>query len=112
MSSRSKMVIETPESKAIKQLRQKRELSLQDVADRLSVSKQLVHLIESGRANIGKEYLQRFLEKLDYTRMDLEAITTQYRPPKGPNLRQLCHDKLDKIEDSKLEKIFDYMSKF
>ena len=111
MSRRNKIVLESPESKALKDMRTKREMSLQKMADALSVSKQLVHLIESGRANVSDEYIDKCLAALDYSRNDFELLVSRQANKKGPSLRQRCHDKLDKIENSKLEKIFDYLAK-
>jgi len=112
MSPRNKIVHETPESKALKELRQKREMSLQKLADLLQVSKQIPYFMESGRGHISSEYVVKFLDALDYTLADFEHLVGKEAANKGPGLRQRCHDKLDKIEDSKLEKIFDYLSQF
>ncbi len=112
MSLRNKIVHDTPESKALKELRQKREMSLQKLADLMLVSKQLPYLMECGRADITAEYVVKFLQALDYTLADFEHLVGKEVENNGSGLRQHCHDKLDQIEDSKLEKIFDYLSRF
>ncbi len=112
MGSRTKTVLVSPESIALKELREKREMSLQKLADHLGLSKPMVHQKETGRANIGAEYVDRCLIALDYTRADFEAITARYAPQNGPSLRQRCQDQLDKVADSKLEKVFDYLLSF
>ena len=112
MSKRNKIVIETSESKALKCLRIQSQASLQDVADAMNVSKQHVHLMETGRSNINTEYILNFLHKLNYTLADFELLVDKHSGNKVPSLRKQCHDKLDKIEDSKLEEILDYFSRF
>ena len=112
MSKRNKIVIETPESKALKCLRLRHQESLQDVADAMGVSKQHVHLMEAGRGTISTEYILNFLSKLHYGLADFELLVDKYSDNKVLSLRKQCHEKLDKIEDSKLEEIFDYLSEF
>ncbi len=110
MSKRTKQIIETPQSIALKQLRIKREVSLQKLADLMDLSKALVHQMETGRANITQEYIQKILVALEYSMADFEKLIIKKRPNDLISLRQRCHDKLDNIEESKLEIIFDYLT--
>ncbi len=62
MSKRNQIVITTPESKALKALREKSELSLRKLGERLNVSSTRVHQYELGKENITEAYIKSFLQ--------------------------------------------------
>jgi transcriptional regulator with XRE-family HTH domain len=112
MGKRTKLVIETPESKTLKKIRLKREISLQKLADKMGVSKSLVHQAESGRADISNEYLKKVLGALDYTFFDFELLAGKRRKEKGSDFREKCLLIIQGLEESKLESLFILLSQF
>lgn len=52
MSKRNKVVDESKESLALKNLRMREELSLRQLADRMGISFTRVHQLESGREEV------------------------------------------------------------
>ena len=109
MSKRNKIVETSPESEALKALRQKDGLSLRKLADLMEISFTRVHQMESGRDNIPKEYIVKFLEALDLSWQDW--IFQLEKRDKNYGLRDRCHELLDKLEPSKLEKAYELITR-
>ena len=65
MSKRNKIVETSPEWEALRALRQKDGLSLRKLADLMEISFTRVQQMESGRDDIPKKYIVKFLEALD-----------------------------------------------
>jgi transcriptional regulator with XRE-family HTH domain len=109
MSKRNKVILETAESKFLKEARISSGMSLQKLADLLQVSKQQVHLMETGRANISDDYLRLFKEKVGIIAKESKPICAQ--PPKesGPSIKQLCLAKIEKLPAAELEKLNSYL---
>jgi len=61
MSKRIKYIINSPESLALKKLREKSGLSLRKLADLMDVSFTRVHQLESGRDEVTNGYIEKFL---------------------------------------------------
>ena len=53
--------------RVIKNRRKKLGLTMQELADRLNVDRQYVWKIENGEVNMSLNYLDKVIEKLDYT---------------------------------------------
>lgn len=70
MSSRNEIVLETRESKALKSLRIKSDLSLRKLGDIIGYSFGRVHQFEQGREEINNEYLLKFLSALELNMTD------------------------------------------
>ena len=70
MSNRNQIIIETRESKALKRLRIKNDLSLRKLADIMGYSFGRVHQFEQGREEINEEYLLKFLEAVQLKKTD------------------------------------------
>src|SRR5690606_3548177 len=70
MGKRTKIINVTKESKALKQIRMMKGLSVRKVADLLNVSHTLVSHLELGRANINESYIDKFLDALELSRED------------------------------------------
>ena len=109
MSKRNKIVIDTDESKFLKETRQMRGLSLQEVADLLQVSKQQVHLMESGRADIRDDYLRLFKMNVGTSVKDSKQISPQTPKNHGPSIKQICLAKIAKLSVADLEKLNTYL---
>lgn len=112
MGKRTKKVFETPESKALKGLRIKREISLKKLADKMGVSKSLVHQVECGRADISDEYLKKILYALDYSYSDFEFLAGKRRKENDSGFREKCLAIIEDLEESKMESLFILLSKF
>lgn len=109
MSKRNKIVLESPDSKALKKLREQSDLSIRKVADKMGISKSRVSQMESGRDNIPKEYIVKFLEALDLSWQDW--IFQLEKRDKNYGLRDRCHELLDKLEPSKLGKAYELITR-
>jgi transcriptional regulator with XRE-family HTH domain len=109
MSKRNKIVIESDEAKFLKETRQNAGLSLQEVADLLNVSKQQVHLMESGRADINADYLRLFKTKVAILGRESRPISAQPLKDSCPNIKQLCLAKIEKLPSADLEKLNSYL---
>ncbi|MBC96340.1 MAG: hypothetical protein CME63_01210 [Halobacteriovoraceae bacterium] len=109
MSKRNKIVETSPESEALKALRQKDGLSLRKLADLMEISFTRVHQMESGRDVIPKEYIVKFLEALDLSWQDW--IFQLEKRDKNYGLRDRCHELLDNLEPSKLEKAYELITR-
>ena len=105
MSKRNKVVIETQESKTLKDLRIMKGLSLQDVADLLELSKQQVHIMESGRANISRSYVDKFLKALDFTREHWHLVLGEENSSESLARKILNKECMAKIEELPEEKL-------
>ena len=112
MGKRTKLVIETASSKALKELRIKREISLQKLADKMGVSKSLVHQVEYGRADISDEYLKKVLCALDFSFSDFEILAGKRRKKNDSGFREKCLAIMEELEESKIESLFILLSKF
>jgi transcriptional regulator with XRE-family HTH domain len=112
MGKRTKLVIETPESKTLKKIRLKREISLQKLADKMEVSKSLVHQAESGRADISDEYLKKVLWALDYSFSDFEFLASKRPKEIDSGFRKKCLSIIECLEESKMESLFILLSQF
>lgn len=112
MGKRTKKVSETPSSKALKKLRIKREISLQKLADKMGVSKSLVHQVECGRADISNDYLKKVLCVLNYTYSDFEFFAGKRRNENDSGFREKCLAIIGGLEESKMEPLFILLSQF
>ena len=109
MSKRNKTINQSPESEALKALRKKSDLSLRKLADAMNISFTRVHQMESGRENIPKEYISKFLNTLELTWDDWNYQTN--KRDKSYGLRDKCHELLNSIKPSKLEKAYDLLTR-
>lgn len=109
MSKRNKIVETSPESEALKALRQKNGLSLRKLAELLEISFTRVHQMESGRDNIPKEYITKFLKALDLSWQDW--IYRVEKKDKSYGLRDRCHELIDSLGSTKLEKAYELIKR-
>lgn len=109
MSKRNKIVLESADSKALKKLREQSDLSIRKVADRMGISKSRVSQMESGRDDIPKEYIVKFLEALELSWQDW--VYQVEKGDKSYGIRDRCHELLDKLEPSKLEKAHELITR-
>jgi len=101
MSKRNQITITTPESKALKVMREKSGLSLRKLAESLNLSSTRVHQFELGKENISEAYIKSFLLA---TNTSVEAWNNELGSPSELYLlRKLCIDRINQIEESKLE---------
>lgn len=107
MSHRNKIVIESPESKALKELRLKAGLGVRKLAERMNYSHTRVHQMESGRDEISDEYIQFFLDATGFSWKDWQNEIMGSDPFKV--LRDKCHDALDSVEPNKLKMILELL---
>ncbi len=96
------------EAEALKKMRQLRSLSVRNVGDMLNVSFTTVSHMENGRATIHDEYLNKFLEALDFSKADFKEFLKG--KIKDESLRLKCFQLVEKMEPSKLEKVFAVLS--
>ena len=104
MGSRSNLVITTPESMAIKDLRIKSSLSVRKLAGKMKISPTYVHQLETGRANITEEYIEKFLSAAEICQEDWDKMMG--RKPQELGLRERCIELLLKTKEDKLELIY------
>jgi len=109
MSHRNKLIIESAESKALKALRLKGGLGIRKLAERMNYSHTRVHQMESGRDDISKEYIFKFLEALDLSWQDW--IFQLEKRDKNYDLRDRCLDLLNRLEPSKLMKAYEFIAR-
>ena len=83
-TKRSKIVIETEESRALRAMREFRQWSVRDVGDAMSVSHSLVYQYESGRADVTNSYVETFLNALSFSKYDWEMFKN-----KGESLEKI-----------------------
>ena len=60
MSRRNKIIKVSSESVALKEMREKANLSLRKLADLMNLSFARVHQMESGKENVNEEYVRKF----------------------------------------------------
>lgn len=104
MSKRNKIIKVSTESAVLKDMREKKTLSLRKLADLMDLSFMRVHQMESGRENVSEEYVRKFLKATGYSWEDWNKRTAKKRPQ--DDLRIKCHEALDSIEPSKLHLIY------
>lgn len=104
MSRRNKITKVSPESVALKEMREKAGLSLRKLADLMDYSFSRVHQLESGKEDVSEEYVRKFLKATGHTWKDWSARVNRDRPSDA--LRNKCHEALDAIEPSKLQLIY------
>lgn len=107
MSKRNKIVLKSPESKALKKLREQSDLSIRKVADKIGISMSRVSQMESGRDDIQKEYIIKFLDALERSWQDW--VFKIEKDDNSFNLRDRCHEALDKLSSSQLEKAYELL---
>ena len=62
----------------IKLQRQKKGLTLQELADKLEVERQYVWMIENGKKNISADYLDKVIEKLNSNHEDFFNVPDNF----------------------------------
>ena len=105
MGRRTRIICITRESKALKQLRLMKGLSVRKLADRLGVSHTLVSHLELGRANISKSYVDQFLQALVFSRDDWRLALGGERSSQSMARNKLNKDCMAKIEELPEEKL-------
>ena len=102
MSKRNRFIKVTVESMALKELRESRGLSVRKLAELMEISKTRVHQLESGREDISKEYIDKFLK---VTKLSREVWQLKIgRDDKAISLlREKCHLLIDSIDPGRLE---------
>ena len=107
MSKRNKIVLETAESKKLKQIREKHDLSTRKVAERIGISKTRVSQIESGRDEVTENYIGKFLKALG---LSWEDWTYELgAEDESIKLRQRCEEILSTLEPSKVVKAYEFL---
>jgi transcriptional regulator with XRE-family HTH domain len=96
------------EAEVLKKMRELRSMSVRNVGDMLNVSFTTVSHMENGRATIHDEYLNKFLEALEFSRADFKEFMGGRL--KDEALRLKCLQLVEKMEPSKLEKVFAVLS--
>lgn len=104
MSRRNKIIKVSPESVALKEIREKSNLSLRKLADLMDLSFARVHQMESGKENVSEEYVRKFLKATNHTWEEWSKKVGKDRSSDA--LRKKCHEALDAIEPSKLQLIY------
>ncbi len=113
MSKRNKVVKISSESEALKHLREKNGLSLRKLADKMAISFARAHQMESGREDISKEYIDKFLAALNLTWEDwcYNLGQKELDLSMDNHFREECIELIWMLEPSKLENAyFDIMS--
>jgi len=98
MGKRTKIINVTRESKALKQMRMMKGLSVRKVADLLNVSHTLVSHLELGRANISEAYLDNFLGALDLTWDDWKIAIGGGKKAQAQSKTKITEDCLKKLK--------------
>ena len=104
MKRRSGYKIETPITKALKNMRNAKGLSLIKTSRLLGVAESTVNHHENGRTDyVPQDYIKNYLQNLGFTMEDWEDFlrgrTSVY------DLRQECRDLINKLEREKLKAI-------
>lgn len=102
--------IETKESKALKAMREFRGVSVRKLSEKLQMSHSAVHQLESGRANIQDEYIQKFLAALGFTRSDLNLFLSEKH--EFDELKQKCLCLVHEMEPAHFKKIYQLLQDF
>jgi transcriptional regulator with XRE-family HTH domain len=105
MGKRNKFVKETPESKALRNLRVKNDDPLQQTANLVGLSKTRVSQMESGREDISNSYIELFIKALKISYQDWELEIGKENKDDN-KLREQCHEIVDQIKSKKLELVF------
>ncbi|OFZ36013.1 MAG: hypothetical protein A2504_03130 [Bdellovibrionales bacterium RIFOXYD12_FULL_39_22] len=109
MSKRNKVVKTTPESDALKRIREKSELSLRKLADKMEISFARAHQMESGREDVTSDYISKFLKALNLTLADwnYHLEKSRGRPSCSDlRIRDECVEIIYMLEPSKLEMVY------
>lgn len=107
---RTKLKIETQESRALKRMRMARGLSLKKAARKMKIHDTVINHYENGRANVTEGYIKKFLNGMDYTQEDwidfLQGKTTIF------DLREECVVLIKKLDGDKLKAIHTMLANF
>lgn len=110
MSKRNQIIKETAESLALKELRNHSGLSVRKLAEQMKISHTRVYQMESGREDIPETHVKTFIKALDISEKDWDQVLKGQSPK--VSLRDLCHDLVSNIDESKLELIYGLLSNF
>lgn len=98
MGKRTKIIIETRQSKTLKQMRKMSGLSVRKVADLLNVSHTLVSHLELGRANISEAYIDQFLKALNLSWEDWNIAIGGGKKAKAQTKTRIAEDCFKKLK--------------
>ena len=110
MPKRSRLKIESKESRALKKLRLFLGLSQREMARRLNVNPTLVNHTENGRAYISPDYINHFLNSLNISKNDWNELLNG----KDMNLskRDECKKIIDELSIEKLDVVCNFLNSF
>lgn len=102
--------IETKEAKALKAMREFRGVSVRRLSEKLNMSHSAVHQLETGRANIQDEYIQRFIAALNYTSRDWSIFLCETH--ELDELKQKCLTLVHEMQPYQFKKIYQLLLEF
>lgn len=105
MGRRTKVIKVTKESKALKQLRMMKGLSVRKLANLLNVSHTLVSHLELGRANITEAYIEKFLEAVALSLEDWNVALGGGKKAQNQARSRITDDCLKKLKDLPEDKL-------
>lgn len=100
MSKRNLEIVNSPESKALKRLREEADLSLRELAKKMNISYSRVHQMERGRDDPSEEYIKLFLSclNLSFDKWNEELGSSD----DDSTLRKNCLNLVSRINSEKL----------
>ena len=110
MPKRSRLKIESKESKALKKLRLFLGLSQREMARRLNVNPTLVNHTENGRAYISPDYITHFLNSLSISKNDWNELLNG--KDKNLSKRDECKKIIDELSIEKLDVVCNFLVSF
>jgi len=110
MARRSGIKKETKESMALKKMRKATGLAQRKAALKIGVNQSMVNHCENGRAEISEDYLEKFLEGLNFSREDFE----KYREGQESelDLRSKCKEMIDNLDQEKINILYNLLVNF
>ncbi len=107
MSKRNKIIVQTSESFALKELRLMRDLSLRQLAEKLNLSFARVHQMETGREDITDEYVKLFCKKLAVSDHEWSKLTGVSNV--DHELLEECFELLRGLNQEKVEAVYEVL---
>ena len=107
MAKKSRLKLESKESKALKKLRLYSGLSQRELARLMGVNSTLVNHTENGRAYINSSYVSHFLKSLGISQVDWSELLKG--KDKNLSKRNECKKIIDEMSFEKLDVVFNFL---
>lgn len=114
MRIRKLEVVITDEACALKELRISSEVSIRKLAELMGISKTVCHRMESGRADVSKEYIGFFLKVLGLTQKDWRSYFKKGNDQgkMKEEILESCIVKLYELDEAKLKRVWGILKNY